>query len=64
MTNQVKAGRVYIGGGAPVSVQSMLSVPYTDVEGNVREARRLAAAAARYCVSRCRARRLCALSMS
>ena len=44
MTNQVKAGRVYIGGGAPVSVQSMLSVPYTDVEGNVREARRLAAA--------------------
>lgn len=44
MTNQVKAGRVYIGGGAPVSVQSMLAVPYTDVEGNVREARRLAAA--------------------
>ena len=44
MTNQVKAGRVYIGGGAPVSVQSMLSVPYTDVEGNVREARRQAAA--------------------
>lgn len=38
MTKQVKAGDVLIGGGAPVTVQSMLSVPSYDIEGSVRQA--------------------------
>lgn len=43
-TKRVKAGSLEIGGGAPVSVQSMLSVPAHDIEGNVEQARRLQAA--------------------
>ena len=35
---QVQAGNLKIGGGAPVSVQSMLNVPSTDIEGSVRQA--------------------------
>jgi len=38
---RVMAGNVPIGGNAPVTVQSMLSVPSTDVEGSVRQAVRL-----------------------
>ena len=38
---QVKAGSVLIGGGAPVSIQSMLNVPSTDIEGSVAQAKRL-----------------------
>lgn len=38
---QVKAGNVLIGGGAPVSVQSMLNVSSTDIEGSVAQAKRL-----------------------
>lgn len=38
---QVKAGNVLIGGGAEVSVQSMLNVPSTDVEGSVKQAKAL-----------------------
>ncbi len=38
---QVKAGNVLIGGGAPVSIQSMLNVPSTDIEGSVRQAKQL-----------------------
>lgn len=38
---QVNAGGVLIGGGAPVSVQSMLNVPSTDIEGSVAQAKRL-----------------------
>ena len=38
MTKQVKAGNVLIGGGAPVTVQSMLNVPSYDIEGSVRQA--------------------------
>ena len=41
MSRQVKAGNLLIGGGAPVSVQSMLNVPSTDIEGSVRQAVRL-----------------------
>lgn len=37
-TKMVKAGNVVIGGGAKVSVQSMLSVPAHDIEGSVRQA--------------------------
>ena len=35
---QVKAGNIKIGGGAQVSVQSMLNVPSTDIEGSVKQA--------------------------
>ena len=38
---QVKAGNILIGGGAPVSVQSMLNVPSTDIAGSVAQAKRL-----------------------
>ncbi len=40
-TRKVKAGNLEMGGGAPISVQSMLSVPVHDIEGNVSQARRL-----------------------
>ena len=40
-SKQVKVGNVLIGGGAPISVQSMLSVPAEDVQGNVRQAQEL-----------------------
>ena len=43
-TVKVKAGNLEIGGGAPVSVQSMLCVPAHDIEGNVAQAKRLEAA--------------------
>ena len=43
-TVKVKAGNLEIGGGAPVSVQSMLCVPAHDIEGNVEQAKRLQAA--------------------
>ena len=38
ISKQVTAGGVKIGGGAPVTVQSMLNVPSTDIEGSVRQA--------------------------
>ena len=34
----VKAGNLQIGGGAKISVQSMLNVPAEDVAGNVQQA--------------------------
>ena len=40
-TKQVKVGNVLIGGGAPVSVQSMLNVPSRDIAGNVAQAVKL-----------------------
>ena len=43
-TRSVTVGSLRIGGGAPVSVQSMLSVPSEDIAGNVAEAKRLEAA--------------------
>lgn len=43
-TKTVYAGGVAIGGGAPVTVQSMLNVPAEDVAGNVEQAKRLCAA--------------------
>lgn len=33
MTKQITVGGVKIGGGAPVSIQSMLNIPNTDIEG-------------------------------
>ena len=38
---QVTAGNVKIGGSAKVSVQSMLNIPSTDIEGSVRQAKEL-----------------------
>ncbi len=37
-TVKVKVGNTYIGGGAPVTVQSMLCVPAHDIKGNVAQA--------------------------
>ena len=42
MTRKVSVGATAIGGGAPVSIQSMLSAPSADREGNVRQALELA----------------------
>lgn len=43
-TKAVFAGDLKIGGGAPVSVQSMLSVPAHNIEGNIKQALALEAA--------------------
>lgn len=43
-TKAVKVGGLVIGGGAPVTVQSMLNVPAEDIQGNVRQAKALEAA--------------------
>lgn len=43
-TRQVRAGRVNIGAGAPIAVQSMLCAPAQDVAANVEQAKRLEAA--------------------
>ena len=41
MTKKVFAGKVPIGGGAPVTVQSMLCVPAHDIDGNIAQAKAL-----------------------
>ena len=40
-TVKVKVGNTYIGGGADITVQSMLCVPAHDIKGNVEQALRL-----------------------
>ena len=37
MTRQIRVGNVLVGGGAPVSIQSMLNTKTTDVEGSLRQ---------------------------
>lgn len=44
MTKQIRVGDVVIGGGAPVSVQSMLNTNTTDIEGSLAQLHALAAA--------------------
>lgn len=44
VSKQVLVGRVPVGGGAPITVQSMLNVPSTDLEGSVAQAKALEAA--------------------
>lgn len=44
MTKQIMVGGVPIGGGAPVSIQSMLNTKTTDVEGSLAQLQALAAA--------------------
>ena len=46
MTRQIHVGPVDVGGGAPVSIQSMLNTKTTDVEGSLAQIRALAAAGA------------------
>ena len=41
LTKQVMAGKTAIGGTAPVTIQSMLNVPSTDIAGSVAQAVRL-----------------------
>lgn len=41
MTKRIKVGNTFVGGGAPVTVQSMLSVPSTDIKGSVEQSVRL-----------------------
>ena len=43
ISKQVMVGQVAVGGGAPISVQSMLNVPAHDIQGNVEQAKRLQA---------------------
>lgn len=40
-TKKIKLGNIYIGGDAPITVQSMLNIPASDIEGSVRQAIRL-----------------------
>ena len=44
LTKQIRVGEVLIGGGAPVSIQSMLNTKTTDVEACLSQLRALAAA--------------------
>ena len=44
MTRQILVGGVPIGGGAPVVIQSMLNTKTTDVEGSLKQIRRLTTA--------------------
>ena len=44
MTKQINVGGVLVGGGAPVSIQSMTNTPTQDAEATVAQIRRLAAA--------------------
>lgn len=44
ISKKIKIGNTYIGGDAPVLVQSMLNVIASDIEGNVKQAKELAAA--------------------
>jgi len=40
-TQQVKVGDIFIGGDAPVSIQSMTNIPLEDVEGTIAQIREL-----------------------
>ena len=44
MTRQIKVGNILVGGGADVSIQSMLNTKTTDVEASLSQLRSLAAA--------------------
>lgn len=37
-TKKIKVGSIYIGGDAPVTVQSMLNIPADDIDGSVKQA--------------------------
>ena len=41
MAKEVKIGNIAIGGDNPVAIQSMLSIPSTDISGSVAQAKEL-----------------------
>ena len=41
VTKKIKAGNTFIGGDSRITVQSMLNVPSTDIEGSVRQSQEL-----------------------
>ena len=43
-SRKVKVGNIYIGGDSPITIQSMLNKPSTDIEGSVAQAKALEAA--------------------
>ena len=43
-TKKIKVRDITVGGGSPVSIQSMLNVPAHDIDGNIRQAKALKAA--------------------
>ena len=43
-TKKIKLGNTFIGGDAPILVQSMLNIPASNIEGSVEQAKELAAA--------------------
>lgn len=47
ISKKIKLKNTFIGGDAPVLVQSMLNVPSTNIEGSVEQAKELAAAGCR-----------------
>ncbi len=40
-TKKIKVGNTYIGGDSPITVQSMLNIPSTDIENSVKQAQAL-----------------------
>ncbi len=40
-TKKIKVGNIFIGGGADITVQSMLCLPFDDVQGNINQAKEL-----------------------
>ena len=40
-TKKIKLGDIFIGGDSKITVQSMLNIPSTDIEGSVRQAEAL-----------------------
>jgi (E)-4-hydroxy-3-methylbut-2-enyl-diphosphate synthase len=44
VSKPVKVGKIVVGGSSDISVQSMLSVPWSDIEGNISQALSLEAA--------------------
>ena len=54
LTRTVTAGNVKIGGGNPISVQSMTNTPAHDIAATADQIERLANADAILCVWRCR----------
>ena len=52
MTKQIKVGNVLVGGGAPVSIQSMCNTKTTDVEGSLSQLKALYTAGVKRSTSR------------
>ena len=53
-SRKVKVGNLYIGGDSPITIQSMLNKPSTDIEGSVEQAKALEAAGCEICLEKIR----------